>query len=158
MLTKSTRKARKQHGNYHFRYTEDKIMLTFFWLLPYKVFDNLGTSRSADVSSLESCLLYVQYRSDARYKACVIYTRLHEEANALVRTLRQIHVNTQLNGFIQGDKRVTRVGKCTCLIPCIWSVFASLEPWAMQMCPVFCEGMIWFSITQDLAALQMCPH
>ena len=28
--------------------------------------------------------IHIQYRSDARYKARVIYTRLHEEANALV--------------------------------------------------------------------------
>ena len=28
--------------------------------------------------------MYIQYRSDARYKACVIYTLLHEEVNALV--------------------------------------------------------------------------
>ena len=28
--------------------------------------------------------MYVQYRSDAKYKARVIYTRLHEEANALI--------------------------------------------------------------------------
>ena len=28
--------------------------------------------------------MYIQYRSDARYKAHVIYRRLHEEANALV--------------------------------------------------------------------------
>ena len=50
--------------------------------------------------------IHVQYRSDARYKARVIYTRLHQETNALC-TLRQIHIYTWFNGFIQGDKPFT---------------------------------------------------
>ena len=43
-------------------------------------------------------------RSDARYKAHVIDTRLHKEANTLVHGGKYVHVYTQLNGFIQGDK------------------------------------------------------
>ena len=48
---------------------------------------------------------YIQYRSDARYKARV---KLHAFARGGKRTctLRQIHVYTQLNGFIQGDKHI----------------------------------------------------
>ena len=41
--------------------------------------------------------MYIQYRSDARYKA---------RGGKLTCTLRQIHVYTVLNGFIPGDKRV----------------------------------------------------
>ena len=49
------------------------------------------------------CAVHVQYRSDARYKARVIYA--FARGGKRTCTLRQIHY-TQLNGFIQGDKRV----------------------------------------------------
>ena len=80
-----------------------------------------------DVHVHTNCMyIHVQYRSDARYKACVIYTR----ANALV-TLRQLHVHvyTWLNGFIQGDKlvcvrRQTHLPyTCTCISHLICTVY-----------------------------------
>ena len=46
---------------------------------------------------------YIQYTSDTRYKARVI---LQVQGDKRTCTLRQIHVYTKLNGFLQGDKCV----------------------------------------------------
>ena len=72
-----------------------------------------------DVSCLYMYLvaiLYVWYRSDARYKARVIYTRLLVEATNLY-----TEANTCLNGFIQGNKHVKEKARrlpytCTCTL------------------------------------------
>ena len=48
------------------------------------------------------------------YKALVNYTCLHAEANIHTCTLRQIHLYTQLNEFIQGGK--CDMGTRVCLI------------------------------------------
>ena len=50
-----------------------------------------------DIRTCTCKYIHVQYRSDARFKACVIYTRLHEEANALV---LYTEVNTCLYTYI----------------------------------------------------------
>ena len=67
-------------------------------------------------------IVLIQYPSDTRYKACVNYTAC-KFGDKRTCTLRQIHVYTKLNLFIQGDKRVyTRRQTRLPYAPCIWQV------------------------------------
>ena len=62
--------------------------------------------------------MYIQYRSDARYKARVIYTSLHEEANTLVHFGKYMFIHS-LIGLYKETNTFTREGKHICLISCI---------------------------------------
>ena len=63
---------------------------------------------SLDGMHFEKMVNHIQYRSDARYKALVIYTRLHEEANALVHRGKYMFIHSlykETNAFTREGKR-----------------------------------------------------
>ena len=57
--------------------TVRKIRMNFVWAVLY---NTIGIN----IHVVYLHIIHVQYRSDARYKARVIYTCLHKEANTLL--------------------------------------------------------------------------
>ena len=88
-----------------------KLKLTYLML----IFIHLCTL-SYTLTHTHTPYPHLHYRSDARYKARVNYTRLHKEANTLVHW-GKIHVYTQLNGLYKETNSITLY-----LAPCIWTV------------------------------------